>query len=1136
MDGLFAAVELEDTASASTRRPGFRLDRLEVYNWGTFDHRIWSLGLDAADGLLTGDIGSGKSTLVDAITTLLLPAHRISYNKAAGAETRERSLRSYVLGYHKSERSEVSGLSRPVGLRKPGAYSVLLGAFVNHALDAHVTLAQVFWMPDSLQSTPSRFFVTASGDLSIASDFTDFGTDMTALRRRLRKHGADVHTGFPEYGRGFRRLLGIPSEQAMELFHQTVSMKAVGDLNDFVRQHMLEPFDTASTIAAMVGHFDDLDRAHEAVMKARTQLELLDPLLADCAKFDAVEARLGAVRRELEAVPYFIAERKDMLLQTTVAVLQREEGRLTLGASTAKSQLRELRDRIQRLEIERAGLGGNRIAEIEREVKAAKSRRDDQHRRADSYDALLLSAGLEPVSDASQFAARRERIHVQRTAMEDDRTTAQQKVTETALAEQNLDGEIKEARAEIASLRDRRSNIPRRSLELRTRLCAAVGVGPDSLPFAGELIQVRAEESAWEGAAERVLRGFGLSLLVAERHYAAVAGWIDAHHLGTKIVYYRVPDHLRTVPPPEHDPDAHRRLAAKLDVDETQFAPWIKRELANRAGLICVESMTEFHRVERALTKSGQIKSGRGRHEKDDTRRIDDRATYVLGWSNERKIDALVSTLTRLNDRFLGLRGDSARAAAEFDRVNGQVEVLGLLAAYTDFAELDWRGTAAAIEGLKEEIKRITKASSELTRVTERLAELAEELLKKEKEHEALVGEQGELRNARENAERLALRNQQLLDGPAFADARGQFDALMRRAGTALADDVEAYDDLAGRLASRLNSEREAKQREQRTLESKIVQAMARFRVAYPLETADMDNNVRSAAEYRALHAALVQDDLPRYEEEFKRHLNVNTIRDIATFQSQFGRQEQLIRQRVDTINDSLISIDYNEGRYIQLEVARSPNTEISDFRHDLRACTEGGVSSDGSDQYTEQKFLQVKALIQRFKGREGFADADKAWVRRVTDVRNWFVFSASERWRSDDAEFETYTGSSGKSGGQKEKLAYTILAASLAYQFKLDWGATASKTFRFVVIDEAFGRGSEESARFALGLFRRLGLQLLVVTPLQKIQVIEPYVSAVGFVDNPTGSYSRLQTLTIEEYRERQAAHLARRAEREAS
>lgn len=106
----------------------------------------------------------------------------------------------------------------------------------------------------------------------------------------------------------------------------------------------------------------------------------------------------------------------------------------------------------------------------------------------------------------------------------------------------------------------------------------------------------------------------------------------------------------------------------------------------------------------------------------------------------------------------------------------------------------------------------------------------------------------------------------------------------------------------------------------------------------------------------------------------------------------------------------------------------------------------------------------------------------------------------------------------------QKEKLAYPILAASLAYQFRLEWGVTTSKDFRFAVIDEALGHGSDVSTRYALELFRRLGRQLLIVTPLQKVHVIEPYVAAIGFVENRTGERSRLQTMTIEAYQARKA------------
>jgi uncharacterized protein YPO0396 len=53
------------------------------------------------------------------------------------------------------------------------------------------------------------------------------------------------------------------------------------------------------------------------------------------------------------------------------------------------------------------------------------------------------------------------------------------------------------------------------------------------------------------------------------------------------------------------------------------------------------------------------------------------------------------------------------------------------------------------------------------------------------------------------------------------------------------------------------------------------------------------------------------------------------------------------------------------------------------------------------------------------------------------------------------------------------------------------------------------------------------LNLQLLVVTPLQKIHVIEPFVSGVAFVHIEEGKRSMIRNLTIEEYRAERAARV---------
>ncbi len=148
---------------------GFRLQRLEVLNWGTFNHDVWHIAPGGHNSLLTGDIGSGKSTLVDAITTLLVPSRTITYNKAAGAESRERSLRSYVRGAYKNEKVAGSAKARDVYLRSGQKHlTILIAVFGNAGTDERVALAQVLWMNGD---TVNKFYVIAQDALAVNPDF-----------------------------------------------------------------------------------------------------------------------------------------------------------------------------------------------------------------------------------------------------------------------------------------------------------------------------------------------------------------------------------------------------------------------------------------------------------------------------------------------------------------------------------------------------------------------------------------------------------------------------------------------------------------------------------------------------------------------------------------------------------------------------------------------------------------------------------------------------------------------------------------------------------------------------------------------------------------------------------------------------
>ncbi|HAU81685.1 MAG TPA: ATP-binding protein, partial [Stenotrophomonas sp.] len=97
-----------------------------------------------------------------------------------------------------------------------------------------------------------------------------------------------------------------------------------------------------------------------------------------------------------------------------------------------------------------------------------------------------------------------------------------------------------EVRSELEALKRTPSSIPAPMQQLRARLSSDTGIPEAALPFVGELLQVRDEDAAWQGAIERVLHGFAQSLLVDERHHAEVSAWINQTHLGTRLVYYRV--------------------------------------------------------------------------------------------------------------------------------------------------------------------------------------------------------------------------------------------------------------------------------------------------------------------------------------------------------------------------------------------------------------------------------------------------------------------------------------------------------------------------------------------------------------------------------------------------------------------
>lgn len=1100
---------------------GFRLMRFEVFNWGTFDQQIWHLAVEGDNSLLTGNIGSGKSTLVDGLTTLLVPTRKLAFNKAAGAEEKERSLESYFHGFYTSQQDDY-GKARPVGLRGKDHYSVLLAQFHSAALQQSVTLAQVCWLPPA-EKRVKRLFLVAEQPLTIANHFSGFGDKIAGLKKQLKQQGGcELFDSFGPYQQAFCKALGLGNDgKALDLFNQTISMKSVGSVTDFVRQNMLTQPDVEGLIQELERNYDDLKRLHDAVVAARQKVELLEPVSRLGEDVLQAEQEKQHIQQCRELTDGFMAQHAISLYQKRLQRSRQNLDKLQLQRESLDRRLGEQEQQVATLHQQILENGGSRLQQLQGEMHRLSQARDTaRHHYKDYRDltqALALPDTLELDCFVSNQAAAKERAETlmgELAQLEQQRDTLKQQ-------EWQQSAQLQQLGDELAALKKRQSNIPAQQLAIRERLCAELGLDESQLPFVGELLQVKGKELAWQGAMERVLHNFALSLLVPERLYPTISEWVEKTHLGSRLVYYRVRQPADYLP----SPATPGSLLGKLEIKPAcEQYDWLHKEL-QRFDYLCCEDLATFRRSDKALSINGQIKSGPSRHEKDDRHALQDKSRYVLGWSNKEKIQLLAQQYSQLQQQIQQRQQQlqqQERRRIMLDKLRHQA--LRLADFNLGFEQINWPRFSEQIEQLQQEVQ-ILEQSSDLLQTLQQQLTLAKQAFKAlGSERDNLLTSVGQQQSEIET-DTLALTEKEALLASVPPILRERCFATLtqfyQEYGASAGLRFDMLTNQTSLLRGKLNERVQHLEEKRRKKEGQMIDAMSTFHYRFPNDASELDKSLAALKEYQQLLQQLQQEDLPRHEARFKEMLNRDTIRAMALFRSQLDKHEEEISARIRLINQSLYALDYQIGTFIEIDSVSSPDVEIREFKQRLKQCVEHTLDDN---LYSEQKFEQVKSLIEQMR-------QDAKWTQKVVDVRFWHLFNVIERYREDGSEKECYSDSGGKSGGQKEKLAYSILAAAILLQYRLVGSETtqtrAERRFNLVVIDEAFARGSKDSTRFGLELFKKLGLQLLLVTPLQKLDVIEHYVRHVHFVDLKQNR-SMLLNMTIEEYRQRLAQHQA--------
>ena len=1017
-----------NTTTDASALGGFRLHDLQALNWGTFDGQIWNLFSQGGNSLLTGNIGSGKSTLVDGLTTLLVPTRKLAFNKAAGAEDKERTFESYYHGYYTSQQNN-SGKAQAIGLRDKQHYSVLLAQFYSKNRDEWITLAQVFWIkPDEHKA--KRLFVIGQKPLTISREFTDFGTKILDLRKRLRKdEHIEIFDSFGPYQQHFSKLLGLSADgKALELFNQTISMKSVGSVTEFVRNNMLSTPDIEAQVSELERNYDDLKRMHDAVVNARLKVDLLKPVDQYGGQALEAEQQKHHFEQSRELTDAFMASIALPLYQKRIEKTQLKYRHTEQEIQQVETNERTENLNLKQIEQDIASSGGQRLQQLSHQIDDNRKQYEQRKQQHQDYQRLVQALGLNEFLSPEQFieniAEAKNKAEEYQAELEQHEQKADQlklQVNQQQLAQNKLIDEL-------TALKKRASNIPARQLQIREKICDALDLDESQLPFVGELLQVKSDQQQWQGVIERVMHNFALSIVVPEQHYDSINRYINQTHLGGKLVYFRADDNISLA----NEQPSTEQLPAKVIIKpDTPHYAWLQNELQKRFNYQCCEALAQFRRFDKAITPLGLIKSSKTRHEKDDRHNINDKSRYILGWSNKEKIELLDAELSHLHrsEKQINMALIQLKSISK-ELLQRHRQALNLSEFHPDFERLNHLDTSKRIEQLEHERHQLMSADNQLAALEKHKQEIEQLLIQFQQQRKDKLLEQGGLTQELKQLE-LSLENiTQTVAELSNANPENvtSLQQLFEQYGASKGLRIEMLANQTTLLRQKLNQKIQHLQEKRSKKEQQMALAMREFANQFPNDCTELDASLQALDEYRAILIKLVEEDLPRHEQRFKEMLNRDTIRSMALFRSQLDKQEEEILARIQLINRSLLQLDYQNGTYIEIDAINSGDVDIREFKQRLKQCVE--YSSD-DNLYSEQKFEQVKSLIEQLRN-------EPKWTQKVVDVRFWFLFNVVERYREDNSEKECYSDSGGKSGGQKEKLAYSILAAAILLQYQL--------------------------------------------------------------------------------------------------
>ncbi|MGU1851315.1 SbcC/MukB-like Walker B domain-containing protein, partial [Pseudomonas aeruginosa] len=545
-----------------------------------------------------------------------------------------------------------------------------------------------------------------------------------------------------------------------------------------------------------------------------------------------------------------------------------------------------------------------------------------------------------------------------------------------------------------------------------------------------------------------------------------------------------------------------RGITVRMRVEWVSESAWNPHEILDQ---------TDF-----SMTIQGLVHLDKGRFEKKDQQRIDNPRFWCLGFSNKGRLAALRKDRVELEAEVKKLAQLTADARMAMDDLEKHTRVWERIAQLT-WAAIDVQSAQDRMQSLRADLEALERPDSELGVAKARWEQAGAELKEVQGKKELVSKKVGGLESDKLKA------NQQLelaLDAARTGLVDEVRELLSKRVGQLDLDDLEMVSELENRHRSALEEARKGAHNREFRASNKASGIVSEFKTKWPLIANDWLAGVDALEEYVDHLAHLEQEGLPDLVERFRERLNRNATQSLARISQTIQAEREDIQDRIETINDVLERTEFRQGTYLRLGSRPEIFEHVKAFNAQLMRV----LARAGSDDH-EARFVELKELIEKLEKATNPATSGNLESLRLLDSRYQLSFFAEEVEKGSKKVRDVLESSSGKSGGEKESFAGTIVAASLAYVLTPD--GSDRPLYCTVFLDEAFSNTAEAVSRRVLKVFRELKIHVNLITPYKNLNLARESARSLLIAERDQDKHeSRLCEVTWEEIDEQLARH----------